>query len=196
MVKKICIYTRVSTKSQDLQIQKDEILKYCKFKEYEIIAMYEDKASGKNIERTGFQKMQKDLEVNPLGIEALIVWKLDRLGRSIRDLINITDFLQKHNIGFIAISNNIDTTTKEGRLFFYMMSAIAEYERELILERTTLGRDAAIENGAIIGRPEKDIDMENVKKLLSQGISKVRIAKDLKIHRTTLDKKLKEGKEK
>lgn len=194
MTKKICVYTRVSTKTQDLQIQKDEILKYCKFKEYEIVAMYEDKLSGKNTERIGLQKMLNDIKVNPLGIEAIIVFKLDRLGRSIRDLINIVDTLQKCNIGFVSISNNIDTTTKDGRLFFYMMSAIAEYERELILERVTMGREAAIANGAIIGRPEKEINIEEVKKLISQGITKVRICKDLKIHRTTLDKKLKEFK--
>jgi len=189
---KVCVYTRVSTKKQDLQIQKDEIIKYCKFKEFEIVAMYEDKKTGKNIDRSGFQKMQKDLEINPLGIEIVVVWKLDRLGRSIRDLINITDFYQKHNIGFVATSSNIDTTTKEGRLFFYMMSAIAEYERELIIERTELGREAAIEEGTKMGRPRYDLDLEKIRNLLNQGITKVRIAKDLKIHRTTLDKKLKE----
>ncbi len=187
---KAYIYARVSTREQNIDIQLSEIKKYCDFRNIEVLGIYQDKLSGKNTDRPGYKKLIDDLTFNPQNIEVVVVYKLDRVGRSIRGLIEFTDFLQMHNIGLIAISNNIDTTTKEGRLFFYLMSAIAEYERELILERVTLGREAAIQKGIKMGQPRKDISIDKIKQLLAEGISKSTIARKFNVHRSTIYNRL------
>lgn len=186
------IYARVSTREQSLELQLNEIKKYCDFRNIEVVGIYEDKMSGKNTDREGFKRLVHDLKINPHGVDSIVVYKLDRIGRSIRDLISFTDFLQNKEIGLIAISNNIDTTTKEGRLFFYMMSAIAEYERELILERVTLGREAAIEKGVKMGAPYKDAPANIIKEMVACGMTKTAIAKKFNISRATVYERLKE----
>lgn len=188
---KVYGYARVSSQSQDLELQISEIKKYCDYRKLELMNIYQDKASGKNIDRPGFKDMMEALKSNPLGIEAVIIFRLDRMGRSLLDLINITNTLREWNLGLISITNNIDTTTKEGRLFFYFMGAMGEYERELILEKTALGLKYAKEKGTKLGRPIKNINLDDVKVKLSAGVPKTRIAKELNIHVTTLYKKLK-----
>lgn len=183
---KAIVYARVSTKTQNLDTQLQEIKRYTDYRKIDVVNIYTDKQSGKNTDREGWNKVISDLTTNPLQVKALVVYKLDRIGRSIKDLINIVDFLRTHNIDLIAISSNIDTTTKEGRLFFYIMSAFAEYERELIQERVTMGREYAIEHGAKIGRPKTKVLKEQVELLLNQGVPKSEIARQFKIHRGTI----------
>ena len=188
---KVFGYARVSSKDQNLEIQIAEIKKYCDYRKLELMNIYQDKASGKNTDRPGFKDMMEALKTNALGIEAVVIFRLDRMGRSLLDLINISNTLKDWRIGFIAINNNIDTTTKEGRLFFYFMGAMGEYEREQILEKTALGLKYAKEKGTKLGRPVKNINVGDVKAKLASGIPKTRIAKELGIHVTTLYKKLK-----
>lgn len=192
---KVVGYARVSTPKQDVKIQEEQIKKHCEYRGFELKKIYLDVASGKNTERTGFKQMIEDLiGYNPLGIEAVVIYKLDRIGRSLQDLINIVDVFQKHNIGLVTISDNIDTSTKEGRLFFYMMGALAEYERELIMERTSLGRDRAKEEGKKFGRPKKRVPIEDIRQKIALGWKKSAIAKYYGINRTTMYKRLEEEK--
>src|SRR5512133_2500518 len=116
-------YARVSTRGQSYEIQEDQITGYCKFKEYTIVNIFADKKSGATMDRPMFQEMMAALENNPQDIKAIVVTKLDRVGRSIRDLLKFVDWCNSKGINFIAISNNIDTTIKEGRLFRYSMGA-------------------------------------------------------------------------
>ena len=118
---KIYTYSRVSTSKQDLTLQNEELKKFCDFKKLEIMRMFEDTASGKNDERSGFQEMMKLLSNNIHSVDAVVTYKLDRIGRSIMDLIKFSEYLGEREIGLIVIANNIDTTTHEGRLFFYIM---------------------------------------------------------------------------
>ena len=187
---KIYGYARVSTQSQDLDIQLSEIKKFSEYRKLDLMNIYEDKETGKNTQRPGFQDMMGSLNTNPLGIGAVVIYRLDRMGRSLLDLINISNTLRDWKIGLIAINNNIDTTTKEGRLFFYFMGAMGEYEREQILEKTALGLKYYRENGGKMGRPVKNIDVDDVKAKIAAGVPKTRIAKELEIHVTTLYKKL------
>lgn len=192
---KVVGYARVSTPKQDVKIQEEQIKKHCEYRGFELKKIYLDVASGKNTERDGFKQMIEDLiGYNPLGIEAVVIYKLDRIGRSLQDLINIVDVFQKHNIGLVTISDNIDTSTKEGRLFFYMMGALAEYERELIMERTSLGRDRAKEEGKKFGRPKKRVPIEDIRQKIALGWKKSAIAKYYGINRTTMYKRLEEEK--
>ncbi len=185
-------YARVSTLGQDLELQLKQIKEYSNFRGIDLVGIFQDKASGKNINREDFQKMIKTLETNPQGVNAIVITKLDRMGRSLLDLINTTKWLEEQQIGLISITNSIDTTTKEGRLFFYIMGALGEYERELIMERTKAGRAEAIRKGVRIGRPNKNINIDDVKRLIASGVPKTKIAEQMKVDRNTLYNRLKE----
>src|SRR5690606_2333800 len=131
-----------------------------KLKDLDIVNIYSDHATGKNVERVGFQDMIEHLKTNPLGVEAVMIYKLDRMGRSLHDLIEISNWLHDNNIGLISITDSIDTTSSAGRLFFHMVGAIAEYERELILERTSAGLARKKAAGFKLGRPVKKLPMD------------------------------------
>jgi DNA invertase Pin-like site-specific DNA recombinase len=184
-------YARVSTKDQNLDIQIEAIQKYCKDRKFELQEIFAEKVSGKDMEgRARFKDMLELLEINPLEIGAVIVYKLDRLGRSISDLIKIITFFGKHNIQFISISDNIDTTTPNGRLLFHLMGSVAEFERELIQERTQAGILKARQSGKKFGRKRKAFNLSEVNKLIAMGVPKTRICEDMKFSKSFLNKKL------
>ena len=137
-------YARVSTGDQrlDLQIQA--------LKAAGCVKVYEDQGiSGKKLKRPGLDKVLKKLHSG----DTLFVWRLDRLGRSLSDLIQLVDNLGKRNIKFKSITEGFDTTSQSGRLVFHMMAVLAEFERSLISERTKAGMISARKRGAKIGRP-------------------------------------------
>jgi putative DNA-invertase from lambdoid prophage Rac len=187
---KAVIYVRVSTQEQKLESQLDAIKKFCEYREHEILKIYSDKASGRDIERAGFTRMMKDLETNPLDAEVLIILKLDRIGRNLRDLLNIADELKRKKIEFISINDNLETNTSTGRLFFHIMGALAEHEREVILERTALGREYSLSRGVKFGRKPIKLDIAEIARKKSMGVSTRRLAKDYKVSRATIKNKL------
>src|SRR5215203_560382 len=135
-------YCRVSTADQNLSLQKDELTKFGCSK------IYEDVASGAKTARTG---LEAAIDFAREG-DALVIWKLDRLGRSLRDLIEIVNRLEKRGVSFVCLTHHIDTRTPNGKLFFHIFGALAEYERELIRERTKAGLTAARARGRKGGR--------------------------------------------
>jgi DNA invertase Pin-like site-specific DNA recombinase len=195
-------YVRVSSIKQEkegygLEIQEEQIKQYCKLKGIELVKIYTDTLSGKNTDRKAYIQMMKDiLEYNILQVDTLVIHKLDRIGRSTLDLINIVNTLSKSGVTFVCTNSNIDTSTKEGRLFFYFMSALAEYERELIIERTTLGREFAMERGVKFGRPRLKIPINDILTDLINGVPKTVISRKYRISLQTLYKNLKEQKSK
>lgn len=185
-------YARVSTRDQDLDLQIAEIKRFTDYRKIELMHIYAEKASGANTDRPEFSRMMHDLENNVYEARAVIVHKLDRLGRSLNDLIRIAEWLKAHNIDLISPSDSIDTTTLNGRLFFHISGAFAEYERGKILERTEAGRKAAKEKGIKFGPKKKAIDREKVERLLGMGVSKTKVAEKLGIARNTLYQRLQE----
>ena len=146
--------------------------------------IYEDKASGAQRNRPGLDSALAFLQPG----DCLIVWKLDRLGRSLSDLLNIMNDLKKRGIAFRSITDNIDTTTASGELLFNIFASLAEHERTLIKERVNAGLSAAKRRGRIGGRP-KVIGQEKIEaiiKLLSEGASKASICRSFSIKRSTL----------
>lgn len=135
-------YARVSTTDQNTDLQKKALIRA----ECELI--FEDTASGKNAQRPGLERAIRRL----LRGDTLMVWKLGRLGRGECDLIDLVSALQAKGIHFRSLTGSIDTSTPAGRFFFHVMSALAEMERELIVERTRAGLDAARLQGRIGGR--------------------------------------------
>ncbi|MBN2689472.1 MAG: recombinase family protein [Gammaproteobacteria bacterium] len=145
-------YARVSKSdgSQTLDLQQDALIKAGVEPEY----IYKDLASGRKDARPGLDACLKALQPG----NTLVVWKLDRLGRDLKHLINLVDDLRKRDIGFKVLTGHgaqINTTTANGRLVFGIFAALAEFERELIIERTRAGLVAARARGRNGGRPRK-----------------------------------------
>lgn len=134
-------YARVSTEDQDLAMQ------IAALKAAGCERIYEDKKSGKDMDRPGWKKCRMDLR----GGDILVVWKLDRLGRSVVDLISTLEEFRKEGIGFICTTQSIDTRNAMGRFIFNVMASMAEMEREMISERTKAGIAIAKEGGFIPG---------------------------------------------
>ena len=186
-------YARVSSRSQSYEIQVSQIKDYCKFKDFELMQVFADKESGKDIDRTEFKQMMDTITKRPYEINAVVVTKLDRVGRSIRDLLNFVDWCKSQDVQFVAFQSSIDTTNKEGRLFFYIMGALAEYERELIIERTEYGRKKYIEehNGKW-GRRKKTLNLKEIRRQMAEGVPVSVIARNFKVSRATVYKRIDE----
>jgi DNA invertase Pin-like site-specific DNA recombinase len=136
-------YARVSTDDQDFALQEDALNKAgCK-------KIFYDKMSGAKSQRPGLQEAMDYLRD---GEDTLVVWRLDRLGRSLKDLIDMMNQLEARGIGFQSLQESIDTTTSGGRLIFHIFGALAEFERNLIRERTKAGLVAARARGKKGGR--------------------------------------------
>src|SRR5215208_2915808 len=136
-------YARVSTHDQTLDLQKDVLEKAgCE-------KIFTDQVSGTKAERKGLTEALSHLREG----DTLVVWRLDRLGRSLRHLIDTITALQERGVGFKSLTENIDTTTSGGRLVFNIFGSLAEFEREIIKERTQAGLEAARSRGRTGGRP-------------------------------------------
>lgn len=137
-------YARISTDDQNLALQHDALTAAgCE-------KIYEDRISGVGAERPG---LTLALEVARAG-DTLIVWRLDRLGRSLKDLITLAERLEQRQVGLKSLKETLDTTSSGGRLIFHMFGALAEFERDLIRERTQAGLSAARARGRLGGRPK------------------------------------------
>jgi len=154
-------YARVSTQDQNLELQLTELERYGCDK------IYQEKKSAVK-ERPELEKMYNQLRTG----DVLIVWKLDRLGRSLRHLVNLIESFREKGVQFISLNDNIDTTSSQGRLMFNLFASFAEFEREIISERTRAGLEAARTRGRIGGR----------KKGLSKH-AKMKAWSALKLHR-------------
>lgn len=136
-------YSRISTNDQNLVMQHDAL------KSSGCEELFSDIASGAKTERPGLEQALSFLREG----DTLVVWKLDRLGRSIQHLIQTIQLLSNRGIGFKSLQENIDTTTTGGKLIFHIFSALAEFERDLIRDRTNAGLKAARVRGKLGGRP-------------------------------------------
>jgi len=137
-------YARVSTKDQNLALQFDALTKAgCE-------KIYQDIASGARSERPALNEMIQNLRPG----DVLVIWKLDRLGRSLNHLINLVNDLMEKKVGLQSLNDPIDTTTAQGRLSFNLFASLAEFERDLIRERTQAGLSAARARGRNGGRPK------------------------------------------
>lgn len=171
-------YARVSTQDQNLDLQTEALTKVgCK-------KIYNDKISGSRAERPG---LTKALEMLREG-DTLVVWKLDRLGRSVKNLVDLVGELHQQGIQFKSLTDAIDTGTPSGRFFFHVMASLAEMERELTVERTRAGLEVARQLGRKGGRRRQmtESKIESAKKLLSNGVPPRDVATNLGVSVPTL----------
>jgi|SRR5215213_842450 len=182
-------YARVSTTEQTLALQKDALEKAGCDK------VFDDTASGSIADRRGLEEANNQLRAGYV----LVVWRLDRLGRSLKHLIQTISALHAKGIGFKSLTEQIDTTTSGGKLIFHIFGALAEFERDIIRERTRAGMQAARARGRQGGRPRLAGNARKValaKTLYEDRKTPVKdICRDLNISRATLYRYLKmEGK--
>ena len=188
---KVGIYARVSTNEQKTNEQQiKELYDYCELYKHEVVAEYQDTESGTTTNRKGFQRMLHDVKDNR--IEAVLIWKFDRLSRSLLDLINTVNIFKQYNVQLISKHELVDTSKPEGRLLFNILGSFAEFEVDSIKKRTLLGLERAKREGKLCHRPRKEIDVDFVKKKLEQN-TLTEVANMLKMSRVTLKKRLTEA---
>jgi DNA invertase Pin-like site-specific DNA recombinase len=172
-------YARVSTLEQNLDLQLRALEKAgCK-------KILREKVSGSNRERPQFQRMLDQIRVG----DTIVVWKLDRLARSTRDLLETMDAIREAGARFMSLSEPwADTTTHAGKMIMTIFAGIAEFERDLIRERTGAGREAARKRGVRFGRPRKlSLDQEQLaRRLVLEGKSASDIARTFNVHAATI----------
>ncbi len=184
-------YMRVSSESdrQSTDLQRDALIAAG----IDARHLFEDHASGAKDDRPGLAKALAFLKPG----DVLVVWKLDRLGRSLSHLLTIITSLKEKEVAFKSLTEGMDTTTPSGELLFHMFAALAQYERSLIQERVIAGLEAAKKRGRVGGRPpaitgEK---LEAILEALKNGMSKSAVCRNFGVKRTTLIETLSRTKE-
>ena len=185
---KAALYARVSTKDQHNQVQIDQLRKWVDCQGWSVYQEYPDTMSGAKNARPGLDRLMADAKAGRF--DMLVVWKLDRLGRSVSHLLALLDELHGYGVGFAATSQGIDTSTAGGRMLLGFLAVVAEFERELIRERTVAGLERARANGIRLGRPAVDVDLDRLLRLRRQGLSQRVIAAKLGVGRGTVQRAL------
>lgn len=171
-------YARVSTSEQDSTLQRDALTKAgCK-------RIFEDTVSGATEDRSGLNEALNYLRDG----DVLVVWRLDRLGRSLPHLIKVISNLENRGVGFQSLTEDINTTTSGGRLIFHVFGALGQFERDLIRERTKAGLDVAAARGRKGGRKPviTDEKLQLARKHMASGLNVREAASRLKVSKTAL----------
>jgi len=166
---KIAVYGRVSTNKQECETQLVDLREYAAQRGFEIVEEYVDRLTGTKDSRPALNRLMLDAKQRKF--DAVLVWKLDRWGRSLQHLVNSLAELQALGVQFISFRDGLDLTTPAGRLQFHIIAAMAEFERSLIVERTKAGLRRARREGKTLGRPTAEVDLAKVRKLQSAGLS-------------------------
>ena len=178
----VAIYARVSTHEQNPDMQLSELRDYAKRRGFTVFKEYVDHVTGnvdarkkkKRVPDPGYRALMKDAHLKLF--ECVMVWKYDRLARSLSALIEALNTFDSLKINFISCTQEVDTTTPAGRLFFHMVACFAEFERDIINERTRAGIANARAMGVTLGRPRQPELEQKVLKLRKDGLSLRRIA--------------------
>lgn len=180
-------YARVSTQDQNLEMQLDA------FSKYGVDEIFQEKMSGAKKDRPQLEKMIDKLRKG----DKVVVYKLDRISRSTKHLIELSELFAEKEVDFVSIQDQIDTSTPMGRFFFRTMASIAELERDIIRDRTKAGLESARARGRVGGRPKADKkDVEKALKLYdSQTMTVDEIAEMTGVSRATIYRAVKERKQ-
>ncbi len=190
-MKKVALYMRVSTSSQSTALQERDLTIYCQQLNYTIYKQYVDHGiSGTKESRPALNDLMNDARKRKF--DAVIVWRFDRFARSTKHLILALEEFQQLNIGFISYSENINTDSIMGKAMFSIISSLAEFERNLIVERINAGLANAKAKGKKLGRPKKRSD-HLIINLRKQGLSYRAIAKQLGISLGSVQQALKKN---
>lgn len=179
---RVGIYARVSTvdKGQDVELQLSELRAYANARGWGIFKEYVDIGqSGSKEQRPSFNQLMEDARRRKIDI--ILVWRLDRFGRSLKQLVVSLDELKTLGVGFVSLKESLDFTTPTGRLMLHLLGAFAEFEKDLIRERVIAGVAHARAKGKRLGRPNGNVDLQKLLGLRQQGFSIREISKEMNI---------------
>lgn len=186
---KVALYIRVSTESQNPEMQINELKAYCESRGWEIYQIFIDKLSGKNTQRPQFLEMNRLARLRKF--QGIAIWRLDRAFRSTVDTINQIEEYNNYGIKFISLHDNfIDTTSPSGVLMINIVSCFAEFERKIIALRVQSGIANAKKKGVIFGRKPK-VDLQKVIQLKESGLNLSEIAKQFNVDKSTISRVMK-----
>lgn len=189
---KVALYARVSTSDQNCEMQLRELRQYCQARGWEIQKEYVDTGwSGTKASRPELDKLMQDARTRKF--DAVLVWKVDRWGRSVANLVSSLKELSGLGVRWIAVTQNLDTDENNpmARFMLHILAAVAELEREMIRERVKAGMQAAAHQGKRCGRPKAIFDRTQALKLRRKGMSFQQIAMQLKVGKGTVERALK-----
>jgi DNA invertase Pin-like site-specific DNA recombinase len=174
------IYTRVSTADQSVDMQTRDLRKLAEGRNFEIVKEYCDEGvSGAKNSRPALDKMLAAAKRGEF--QVVLIWRLDRLGRSLSNLIRLLEDFRSYGVELVSFSEGLDFSTTTGTLFFQMIGAFAQFERECIRERTRSGLRAARARGTKLGRRVVHVDTSEVARLRAEGASYRAIARQLRV---------------
>lgn len=188
---KVAIYARVSTTDQNCEMQLRELREYTARRGWEVAGEYVDTGwSGVKKSRPQLDRLMKDASQHYF--DGILVWKLDRFGRSVLNLVEALQQVHVWGVRFLATSQNIDSdeSSPTGKLILWILAAVAEFEREMIRERVKAGVNAARHQGRCGGRPRKIFNRDRALELRATGLSLAAIAKQLSVGRGTIERLL------
>ena len=188
-MKNICLYARVSTsKEQDVSSQINALRTHASKMGYRIVREYTEEVSGVHgrDKRPALNDLLKDSYTDKF--DMVLVWSIDRLGRSLQNLIETIQTIQNNKVDIVFLQQNIDTSDPSGRLMFNLFASLAEYERTMILERCQRGRELAMKNGVQFGRPRvvTDTTRQAVRLMREQGVAIKKIATTMNLGISTV----------
>jgi len=184
---RVALYARVSTSNghQDPEMQLAELREYADRRGWEIVGEYTDQGvSGSKDSRPELNRLMAD--AHRRRFDVVLVWKIDRFGRSLKHLVNALADLGAYGVAFISLRDNLDLSTPSGRLMFQIIGAMAEFERALIQERVKAGLRNARAKGKRLGRPRRVVDASMVAALRAAGATWRSVAKELGVGVSTL----------
>ena len=189
---KVALYARVSTINghQDPETQLVALREYCQQRGWTIAEEFVDRGvSGSKVSRPALNRLMTDAKRRRF--EAVVVWKLDRFGRSLQHLVNSLAEFNALNVGFVSMTDAMDLTTPQGRMMFGIISVMAEFERGLIQERVKAGMRAAKAKGHLPGRKRQKLDLDAIRSRIAAGESLRGVAGTLNVSPALLSKRLK-----
>jgi DNA invertase Pin-like site-specific DNA recombinase len=192
-MKRVALYSRVSTADQHPETQLHDLRQMAQQRGLEIVFEYTDKISGTKAKRPGLDQLLADARRGKFDI--VMVWAFDRVARSVRHFLEVLDELNHHNIEFVSFRENVDTGGPLGRAMVVIIGAIAELERNLIVERVKAGLRRAKLEGVRIGRPPADIDRHAIVRDRQSGHSLSEVASAHRISRAMVCKVMKNMKD-
>ncbi len=184
MPKRVALYLRVSSADQNPGAQRGDLLQLVEQRGWQVIEEYSDQISGVRSRRPGLDRLMND--ASRRRFDVIAVWSFDRLARSVRHFLQVVDELNHLNIEFASYRENIDTSGPMGRTVMVILSAVAELERNLIIERVRSGMRRAKLEGQHIGRPRLIVDRDAVVRDRQRGHSIRQIAKLHRLSRTSV----------
>ncbi len=190
-MKRAALYTRVSTQDQSTALQHDEATRTIAARGWELTSTFEDVGvSGAKGRRPGLDAILA--AASKRRFDVLVVWRADRLFRSVHHMVTTLADLSALGVDFVSCTEPFDTSTPTGRLLFHLCAAFAQFERDVIIERTVAGIAAARRRGKRIGRPRRHVDIERARELLATGARLRDVAAALKVGYGTLRRALAE----